>query len=1164
VKEYQSFICAITFSGTGDVEKSEELAQETFVNAWRDLGQLKDLSKFRNWLAGIARNIVRNSLRNGRRDVIRKAVPIDKIEDATAGDSEPVETAIGKERQLVVREALQRIPEMYREALVLFYRQEQSVKEVARRLELSEETVRQRLSRGRNLLKEEVAAMVETTISRSGPGKAFTAMVMASVAAVAAKTASAAAASTTGAQSSAVSLIAGTTAKLITAAAVAAVAVGAVLTYRQVTRVSEEAASQGSVSTMRSQDTMRYSDEPTVSEDMNVHSAAHEEAPDGHKEDVIAAELSAAAAVHERDDSAAEEIDWQPEHYKTNDGPFNHLVFSDGGTVFLARRDAGRFEVTAVDSVQGRGYGRFKGSADLLTVVRGKLFRFSQSEYEQGEATLQLVEIDVESGEKRLVGDGTVVYCRHRSGRVYCVQGQRLVVYDFERYAWRDITARPFDWEIHQGGFGMPGRSTRIAVSPDEEHLAYTEPRTLTLSADDRPVYEWSDKVMDMPGVEPAPSLLAKGLRHLEDTKLVIVELKSGKQVRMPTPFGSVFGGGHGRGSGAPPPTIWLNNTTVLLGIGTPRSGIAAADIRTGEMWDIAGIPGTGEYAPASADFGVDEDRRAYITLLQRFERSMRESTYRIDFDEGSLFEEPALAGDFSIGYTEGTRCILHRNNPVDQSQGVSLLRVSGDGRHVAWTTRNRDGAWGHKTVYAFDAEENAVQKVSDASIVGGSMWVADRDMIRANPRPLPTGWQRIASRPRPSPRPGVKSREVVDQQPGLTEQPIADELPDINDVLELTLSVVRNTFKLGDELELTVKIRNKSSEDYTFELHPEVPSALDISISHPNGVIGFDFGTSEQLFPADPLELKAYKSVTSTQTIEPDVAAGYAISIRLWFATEAWPGEIQADPINIVVLEPNEFERRLKERFDHDVAEFRKHVQARREDSRRYPSIGTNVQEWARELGPHVLKYLTAELEAEPDRMFQKRLSRALMGIITPEMLPFLKKCFTDEMMADHEYIIDCLMSLYYNQDVQDEALEGLFLALTHENVRYRRNAVERLVRIEGDPRVEAALAESVHEDDEEIGATSARYLAADEGLALADWFEAVAKEPTYTRYGVARWIIHMLEKEWSLSYGGLPRLTAQDFSEGSEGVDDFLSIIRAWEEWARKNPNFSSRFFK
>jgi len=70
VKKYQSFVCAITVSATGDVEKSEELAQETFIHAWKDLGQLKELSKFRSWIGSIARNRIRDSFKSQRRDIL--------------------------------------------------------------------------------------------------------------------------------------------------------------------------------------------------------------------------------------------------------------------------------------------------------------------------------------------------------------------------------------------------------------------------------------------------------------------------------------------------------------------------------------------------------------------------------------------------------------------------------------------------------------------------------------------------------------------------------------------------------------------------------------------------------------------------------------------------------------------------------------------------------------------------------------------------------------------------------------------------------------------------------------------------------------------------------------------------------------------------------------
>ena len=57
--------------------------------------------------------------------------------------------------------ALERIPETYRESLILFYREHQSVAAVAAALELSEDAVKQRLSRGRKSLHEAVLAAGE-------------------------------------------------------------------------------------------------------------------------------------------------------------------------------------------------------------------------------------------------------------------------------------------------------------------------------------------------------------------------------------------------------------------------------------------------------------------------------------------------------------------------------------------------------------------------------------------------------------------------------------------------------------------------------------------------------------------------------------------------------------------------------------------------------------------------------------------------------------------------------------------------------------------------------------------------------------------------------------------------------------------------------------------
>ena len=54
VERYQSLVCAVAYSRTGDLALSEDVAQETFLKAWRRLRQLRDGAKLRAWLCTIA------------------------------------------------------------------------------------------------------------------------------------------------------------------------------------------------------------------------------------------------------------------------------------------------------------------------------------------------------------------------------------------------------------------------------------------------------------------------------------------------------------------------------------------------------------------------------------------------------------------------------------------------------------------------------------------------------------------------------------------------------------------------------------------------------------------------------------------------------------------------------------------------------------------------------------------------------------------------------------------------------------------------------------------------------------------------------------------------------------------------------------------------------
>ncbi len=171
VERYQTLICSLGYCATGSVSQSEDLAQETFVVAWKQLAELREPSKLR-FLIG-------KQLRSQGREPVYAAESLEAANQFVAPELPPSNQAISNEEKAILWRALERIPETYREPLVLFYREHQSIERVAEALELSEDAVKQRLSRGRKLLQEEFLAFVEGALARTNPGNAFTLGVLA-------------------------------------------------------------------------------------------------------------------------------------------------------------------------------------------------------------------------------------------------------------------------------------------------------------------------------------------------------------------------------------------------------------------------------------------------------------------------------------------------------------------------------------------------------------------------------------------------------------------------------------------------------------------------------------------------------------------------------------------------------------------------------------------------------------------------------------------------------------------------------------------------------------------------------------------------------------------------------------------------------------------------
>ncbi len=187
VAQYQGMVSAVTLNITGDFAQSEDLAQETFLTAWKKLPELREPEKLASWIYGIAKRTALHWYEKQRRNPLQGAAELD---DQTLTDRQAqAETDRRRQQEQsleLVWSTVKELPEIFREPLLLYYRYSKSVADIAASMELTEDAVNQRLSRGRKLLKAEVEKQVESVLSITRPDAAFTLAVISSIPATAA------------------------------------------------------------------------------------------------------------------------------------------------------------------------------------------------------------------------------------------------------------------------------------------------------------------------------------------------------------------------------------------------------------------------------------------------------------------------------------------------------------------------------------------------------------------------------------------------------------------------------------------------------------------------------------------------------------------------------------------------------------------------------------------------------------------------------------------------------------------------------------------------------------------------------------------------------------------------------------------------------------------
>lgn len=151
---YGDDILRLCIAYLGDRQLAEDAFQDTFVKAWKHLGDFRGDSSEKTWLCHIAVNTCRDMLRTGWWRMWKKSAPFDALADWADSAHIPTEPS-------PVRDAVLALPGRYREVVVLYYGQNLNAREIAQLLHMSVNSVTTRLRRARALLEKELKGEIE-------------------------------------------------------------------------------------------------------------------------------------------------------------------------------------------------------------------------------------------------------------------------------------------------------------------------------------------------------------------------------------------------------------------------------------------------------------------------------------------------------------------------------------------------------------------------------------------------------------------------------------------------------------------------------------------------------------------------------------------------------------------------------------------------------------------------------------------------------------------------------------------------------------------------------------------------------------------------------------------------------------------------------------------
>lgn len=161
-KQHEAMLLAYILSLVSDHKLAEDIAQQSFLIAYRKINSLKDPEAFPAWLRGIARLEALSAMRRRDREFPVEPLVLEQLDEAYRRFEEQHSTETWEERFHLVEECYERLPEPLQTVCRLHYFEGQKAWQIAEGLTVNLTAVLKRLERARNALRDCVRSKLVT------------------------------------------------------------------------------------------------------------------------------------------------------------------------------------------------------------------------------------------------------------------------------------------------------------------------------------------------------------------------------------------------------------------------------------------------------------------------------------------------------------------------------------------------------------------------------------------------------------------------------------------------------------------------------------------------------------------------------------------------------------------------------------------------------------------------------------------------------------------------------------------------------------------------------------------------------------------------------------------------------------------------------------------